>query len=806
MKHKVLILGTLGEFTELVKKAKEKGYETVVCDGYADGIARTYADKAYTIPVTDVDAIALMCREEGVDGIITSFSDLLLECMVKIADKAGLPCYLKPEQLSWYRDKSACRDVLDKLGLPAPGFRKISVELLKQGSEEEIQQSIANLQYPLISKPLDKYGSRGIFIIHHSDEVRKKALQTAEYTDCQEILVEEYNDGYEFNMMTWVMDGKVNVISIADREKTEMEEGMLPLSTRNVYPSRFLTEVEKSATDILQNYIRYTGQTEGALSMQFFWKPGRGIQVCEIAGRFFGYEHELTDMVYGFQTEELLLDYLYEKDRIKEMFHRHDIHHPVKYGAVLYFQGRQLQIADQTAACELAKEKCVVKPWIFYKEGERVIEYGPNPYLALYYIETENRRQLEKKTEKFFSEMSIRDPEGREVAYRNKIPEYEKEKKQMIDFNRPAFTGREFDYIRDAVQRGMLCGDGEYTKRCSQWMMDKFHVNHVMLTTSCTHALEMAAHLCDIKPGDEVIMPSYTFVSTADAFVLKGAKIVFVDIRPDTMNIDEKLIEAAVTEKTKVIVPVHYAGVACEMDTIMEIAKKYNLKVVEDAAQGVDAYYKGKALGTIGDFGCYSFHETKNYTMGEGGAILFNRDEYVEKAEILREKGTDRSKFFRGQVDKYRWIDYGSSYLPSELNAAYLYAQLEARDQIFAKRMEIYNYYHKNLAHLAQEGKIEQPYVPEECSHNAHMYYIKVRDIQVRTRLIAYLREKGICSVFHYVPLHSAPAGQKFGRFSGEDVYTTKESERLLRLPMFYNLDMEDVKYITDTIASFDGF
>ena len=451
----------------------------------------------------------------------------------------------------------------------------------------------------------------------------------------------------------------------------------------------------------------------------------------------------------------------------------------------------------------------------------------------------------------------------------------------MIDFNRPAFTGREFDYIRDAVQRGMLCGDGEYTKRCSQWMMDKFHVNHVMLTTSCTHALEMAAHLCDIKPGDEVIMPSYTFVSTADAFVLKGAKIVFVDIRPDTMNIDEKLIEAAVTEKTKVIVPVHYAGVACEMDTIMEIAKKYNLKVVEDAAQGVDACYKGKALGTIGDFGCYSFHETKNYTMGEGGAILFNRDEYVEKAEILREKGTDRSKFFRGQVDKYRWIDYGSSYLPSELNAAlgtigdfgcysfhetknytmgeggailfnrdeyvekaeilrekgtdrskffrgqvdkyrwidygssylpselnaaYLYAQLEARDQIFAKRMEIYNYYHKNLAHLAQEGKIEQPYVPEECSHNAHMYYIKVRDIQVRTRLIAYLREKGICSVFHYVPLHSAPAGQKFGRFSGEDVYTTKESERLLRLPMFYNLDMEDVKYITDTIASFDGF
>ncbi len=376
----------------------------------------------------------------------------------------------------------------------------------------------------------------------------------------------------------------------------------------------------------------------------------------------------------------------------------------------------------------------------------------------------------------------------------------------MIDFNRPAFVGKELDYIKDAVNRGMLCGDGAYTKMCSQWMQEKFQVNHVFLTTSCTHALEMAAYLCDLKPGDEVIMPSYTFVSTADAFVLRGARIVFVDIRPDTMNIDEKLVEAAVTERTKVIVPVHYAGVACEMDSIMQTAKKYGLKVVEDAAQGVGAYYKGRALGTIGDFGCYSFHETKNYTMGEGGALLFQEEGYLEQAEILREKGTDRSKFFRGQVDKYRWMDYGSSYLPSELNAAYLYAQLEEYQKIYEKRMEIYGYYHKNLRHLAEEGKLSQPYVPKECRHNAHMYYLKVRDISVRTRLIAYLREKGIMSVFHYVPLHSAPAGKKFGRFFGEDVYTTKESERLLRLPMFYNLDMEDVKRIVDAIDSFSEF
>ena len=372
-----------------------------------------------------------------------------------------------------------------------------------------------------------------------------------------------------------------------------------------------------------------------------------------------------------------------------------------------------------------------------------------------------------------------------------------------IKFNVPPYVDKAADYIQECVKNQKICGDGEYTKKCNAWIEERTGAGKCLLTTSCTHATELAALLCNIRPGDEVIMPAYTFVSTADAFVLRGAVPVFVDIRPDTMNIDETLIEDAITEKTKAIVPVHYAGVACEMDTIMDIAKRHNLKVVEDAAQGVLASYKGKALGTIGDFGCYSFHETKNFTMGEGGALLFQKEEYLEKAEILREKGTDRSKFFRGQVDKYRWMDYGSSYLPSELNAAYLYAQLEAKDKIQKKRMEIYEYYHRNLA---AEGKVEQPYVPQECEHNAHMYYLKVKDMKVRTRLLAYLRENGICSVFHYVPLHSAPAGQKFGRFAGEDVYTTKESERLLRLPMFYNLDMEDVKRIVDVIHKFQKF
>ncbi len=376
----------------------------------------------------------------------------------------------------------------------------------------------------------------------------------------------------------------------------------------------------------------------------------------------------------------------------------------------------------------------------------------------------------------------------------------------MIDFNRPPYVGKELTYIEEAIRENKICGDGAFTKKCSAWIRDKLGSQYSLLTTSCTHALEMAAYLSDIGPGDEVIMPSYTFVSTADAFVLRGAKIVFVDIRPDTMNIDEKLIESAITEKTKVIAPVHYAGVACEMDTILAIARKYGLKVVEDAAQGVNAYYKGRALGTIGDFGCFSFHETKNYTMGEGGALLFQEDQYLERAEILREKGTDRSKFFRGQVDKYTWVGFGSSYLPSELNAAYLYAQLEACQEIDARRMAIWNYYHENLADLEAAGYLERPTIPDYAAHNAHMYYIKVKDLDTRSRLIAYLRERDICSVFHYIPLHSAKAGLAFGRFHGEDVYTTRESERLMRLPMYYSLTLEDAAYVVKTIREFPDF
>lgn len=373
----------------------------------------------------------------------------------------------------------------------------------------------------------------------------------------------------------------------------------------------------------------------------------------------------------------------------------------------------------------------------------------------------------------------------------------------MIDFNVPPFAGNELNYMGEAVKAGKISGDGKFTKLCAQWIKERFHVNHALLTTSCTHALEMAAYLTGIGEGDEVILPSYTFCSTADAFVQRGAKLVFVDIRPDTMNLDERLIEDAVTERTRVIVPVHYAGVACAMDEIMDIARRRRLWVVEDAAQGVDAYYKGRALGTIGDFGCYSFHETKNFSMGEGGALAFQNDDKIEEAEILREKGTDRSKFFRGQVDKYTWVDYGSSYLPSDLNAAYLWAQLECADAITADRMETWIFYHNELSELAERECLQRPFVPDYARHNAHMYYIKLKDEPTRAALIEHLRSQGVRSVFHYVPLHSAAAGRKYGRFHGEDRFTTKESERLLRLPMYYGLTQSDREKVVDAIRTF---
>lgn len=375
----------------------------------------------------------------------------------------------------------------------------------------------------------------------------------------------------------------------------------------------------------------------------------------------------------------------------------------------------------------------------------------------------------------------------------------------MIDFSRPVYVKESMSYIQQAVEQNHLCGDGSFTRKCTEWMEEHTGTERAMFTTSCTHAMELMALLMEIEPGDEVIMPSYTFASTADAFVLRGAKIVFADIRPDTMNIDENLIEQAITPRTKAIIVMHYAGVACEMDKIMEIARRHNLFVAEDAAQGIMASYKGKALGTIGDFGTYSFHETKNYTMGEGGVCLIQNREYIERAEIIREKGTDRSKFWRGEIDKYTWVDMGSSYLPSELNMAYLWGQLEIAEEINRERLSAWNRYYDGLSALAKQGMVTLPFVPEDCEHNAHMFYIKVRDEAERIKLIDFLKQRGVWAVFHYIPLHSTLAGKKFGRFSGEDRYTTKESLRLLRLPMYYGLKEEEIEFVIRAVYEFWG-
>lgn len=374
----------------------------------------------------------------------------------------------------------------------------------------------------------------------------------------------------------------------------------------------------------------------------------------------------------------------------------------------------------------------------------------------------------------------------------------------MIPFNRPPYTGNEDQYVLQAMRSDKMSGDGPFSKLCQTWFEKNLPCNKALLTPSCTAALEMAAILVDIQPGDEVIMPSYTFVSTANAFVLRGAKIVFVDIRPDTMNIDESKIESAITDKTKAIVPVHYAGVGCEMNIIMDIAQRHNLYVIEDAAQGMMSTYKGKALGTIGHLGTYSFHETKNYTSGgEGGLLIINDNQFKERAEIIREKGTNRSQFFRGMVDKYSWVDIGSSYLPSDIQAAYLWGQLEKVKEINNYRLKAWSYYYDGLKSLATEGKIKLPTLPHDCVHNAHMFYIKVSDIDTRTNLIQHLKDNEISAVFHYIPLHSSVAGKNLGYFYGKDEVTTFQSEKLIRLPLWFGLSNKDQGYIISSIYDF---
>jgi dTDP-4-amino-4,6-dideoxygalactose transaminase len=372
-----------------------------------------------------------------------------------------------------------------------------------------------------------------------------------------------------------------------------------------------------------------------------------------------------------------------------------------------------------------------------------------------------------------------------------------------VPFNIPLISGKEVPYLSRLIRHGKFSGDGVFTKKCNTWLEQTTKTNKALLTTSGTHALEMAALLAGVRKGDEVIMSSYTFVSTANAFALRGARLVFVDIRPDTMNINETLIENAVTRRTKVIVPMHYSGVSCEMDAIMDIARRRRLLVVEDAAQAVMATYKGRMLGSIGHIGCYSFHETKNFHCGEGGAILINSKRFVKRSEIIREKGTNRTQFIRGEVDKYTWVDIGSSYLPSELNAVFLLANLEIAPEVHEKRLGLWRRYYERLLPLKRKGLIELPHIPAGCGHNAHSFFIKLKDSRQRYLLIAFLKTRGVQSHFHYIPLHRAVAGRKLSRFHGRDIFTTRESSRLLRLPLFYQLRPSDVDYVARQVELF---
>jgi len=373
---------------------------------------------------------------------------------------------------------------------------------------------------------------------------------------------------------------------------------------------------------------------------------------------------------------------------------------------------------------------------------------------------------------------------------------------EHIPFNKPFIAGKELYYIAQAVTYGNIAGDGHFTKACSRLFEERLGIRKVLMTPSCTAALEMAAMLCNLEPGDEVIMPSFTFVSTANAFVRVGAKPVFVDIRPDTLNIDDALIEEAITDRTRVIVPVHYAGVGCEMDRIMTIAEQYNLIVVEDAAQGVNAFYNNRALGSIGHLGCYSFHETKNYICGEGGALCINDERFIDRAEIIRDKGTNRQQFFRGEVDKYTWVEVGSSYVPREIVCAFLYGQLEQLDEIAARRQEIYRFYQQQLTPLEAQGLLQLPQIPEDCQSNYHMFYALLPDAATRNALLTHLKSQGIHAVFHYVPLHASPMGRQFGYQEGDLPVTEDLAARLVRLPMYYEITMEEQRYVTDVIES----
>lgn len=750
MNRNLAIIGASYLQLPLIEKAREMGYTTHAFAWQANDVGEYAADYFYPISIVKKDEILEKCREIGICGICTISSDLGIITSNYVANKLGLTANTWEATLK-STNKHLMRNAFDSAGDPSP--KSVYVDNF------DVLPDLSELSYPLIVKPTDRSGSRGIFKLEKENagllqQVIRKAM-TASLE--KHVLVEEYVPGTEYSVEYVSWKGKHHFLQLTLKYTTGAPRF---IETGHLEPAPVEPEMLERVKSVVEHALDTLGLEYGASHSEIKIDDKGNIKIIEIAGRMGG------DCIGS------------------------DL---VRYSTGYDFVKMVIQIAcniepDFTKVCEPQPVES-----IFIMDGDDLAEYNQ---LMKYYPE-----QV-LKTVDFHPENlgRITDSSNRGGCYiRAYQPPIEKEK--GISFNVPPCSDDEVYFVSKVIESGRICGNGIYTKKCSTWMRDRFNAQKVLLTTSGTAALDMALLLCDLKQGDEVLVPSFTFSSTANAIILAGGTPVFVDIRPDTMNLDEKKIEAAITDKTRAIVVVHYAGVACEMNTIMGIAKAHNLKVIEDAAQGVMSTYKGRYLGTIGDFGCYSFHETKNYSMGEGGALVINDSEYNEKAEILWEKGTNRSKFLRGQIDKYTWIDFGDSYLPSELNAAFLWPQLLRADEILDNRLETWDAYYDSFKDLTDRAEL--PVVPDGCVHNGHIFFLKLKDIEERTEFIRYLKGKNIQTVFHYVPLHSAPAGLKYGRFSGLDEFTTKESERLVRLPMYYGLTDQDRQMVIDTVHEF---
>lgn len=750
MNKNLAIIGASYLQLPLIEKAKEMGYTAHVFAWEANDIGEAAADHFYPISIVKKEEILQKCREIGICGICTIASDLGIITSNYVANALGLTANSWEATLK-STNKHFMRMAFEAAGDPSP--KSIYVENL------DVLPDFSALSYPLIIKPTDRSGSRGVFKLEKENKALLKQVIRKAMTASLEkrVLVEEFVSGTEYSVEYVSWKGTHRFLQLTLKYTTGAPRF---IETGHMEPAQVKPEILDRIKGIVEHALDTLGIEYGASHSEIKINEDGEIKIIEIAGRMGG------DCI----GSEL-----------------------VRYSTGYDFVKMVIQIAcgtepDFTRVC---KPRAVES--VFIMDGDDLASY--------HHLMKDHPERILQTVDLHPEKLGrITDSSNRGGCYiRTYLPPAEKEK--GISFNVPPCSDDEVYYVSKVIESGRICGNGVFTKKCSTWMRDRFRAQKVLLTTSGTAALDMALLLCDLQPGDEVIVPSFTFSSTANAIILSGGKPVFVDIRPDTMNIDETKIEPAITNKTKAVVVVHYAGVACDMDTIMAIAKKYNLKVIEDAAQGVMAQYKSRYLGSIGDFGCYSFHETKNYSMGEGGALVINDPQYNEKAEILWEKGTNRSKFLRGQIDKYTWIDFGDSYLPSELNAAFLWPQLLRADEILDDRLTSWDDYNNAFQDL--KNRVDLPIVPDGCAHNGHIFYLKLKDIEERTRFIRFLKERNIQAVFHYVPLHSAPAGMKYGRFFGQDVYTTAESERLVRLPMYYGLTKEDQQRVIESVHQF---